>query len=68
MERAVAEQIARLRHALLGETVDGTFREERPACPHCGAAMIPRTMRRKRVVLKGDETLDLERTYVVCHS
>jgi YgiT-type zinc finger domain-containing protein len=68
MEVAVEQQVAHLRSALLGTTVNGTFSEERPACPHCGTAMVPQTTRRKRVVLKGDETLDLERSYVVCPS
>jgi ribosomal protein S27AE len=68
MELAVERQIERLRTALLGSQTDGIFTEERPACPHCGTTMVRRTGRRKRVVLKGDETLDLERSYVVCPS
>jgi YgiT-type zinc finger domain-containing protein len=66
MELAVERQIERLRAALLRSQTDGTFREERPACPHCGTTMVRRTRRRKRVVLKGDETLELERSYVAC--
>lgn len=66
MELAVEGQIERLRAALLSAQTDGTFTEERPACPHCGTTMVRRTRRRKRVVLKGDETVDLERSYVVC--
>jgi YgiT-type zinc finger domain-containing protein len=68
MERAVEAQIERLRAALLETQTDGTFCEERPACPHCGTTMVRQTRRRKRVVLKGDQTLDLERSYVVCPS
>jgi YgiT-type zinc finger domain-containing protein len=66
MELAVEQQIERVRRALLGELGDGTFSEERPACPHCGTTMVQRTRRQKRVVLKGDQTLDLDREYVVC--
>jgi len=66
MELAVEAQIEQLRAALLSTQTDGTFTEERPACPHCGTTMVRQTRRRKRVVLKGDDTLDLERSYVVC--
>jgi hypothetical protein len=66
MELAVEAQLEGLRRALLSSQTDGTFTEERPACPHCGATMVQRTRRRKRVVLKGDQTLDLDREYVVC--
>lgn len=68
MELAVESQIERLRATLLETQADGPFTAERPACPHCGTTMLRRTRRRKRVVLKGDETLDLERSYVVCPS
>jgi YgiT-type zinc finger domain-containing protein len=68
LELAVEAQIERLRTALLETQVAGTFTEERPACPHCGTTMVRQTRRRKRVVLKGDQTLDLERSYVVCPS
>jgi NADH pyrophosphatase NudC (nudix superfamily) len=68
LEKAVEQQIERLRTALLAAQTDGRYVEEQPACPHCGTTMVPRTKRRKRVVTKGDETLDLDRTYVVCPS
>jgi YgiT-type zinc finger domain-containing protein len=66
MELAVEAQIARLRTALLGRQPATRFHEEQPACPHCGTTMVASSRRRKRVVMKGDETLDLHRTYVVC--
>jgi len=68
MEKAVEQQIERLRTALLAAQTDGRYVDERPACPHCGTTMVRRTRRRKRVVLKGDATLDLDRAYVVCPS
>ncbi len=66
METAVEAQIERLRTALLGDQTTGLFVEARPQCRECGATMVGRTHRRRRVVLKGDETLDLDRSYVVC--
>ncbi|GAC1644773.1 MAG: hypothetical protein NVS4B2_34400 [Chloroflexota bacterium] len=68
MEKAVETQIERLRASLLATQTDGRYVEEQPACPHCGTTMVARTRRRKQVVLKGDETLDLDRNYVVCPS
>jgi predicted RNA-binding Zn-ribbon protein involved in translation (DUF1610 family) len=68
MEQAVEQQIERLRTSLLAIQTDGRYVEERPACPHCGTTMVARTTRRKRLVMKGDETLDLDRTYVACPS
>jgi YgiT-type zinc finger domain-containing protein len=68
MEKAVEQQIERLRTSLLAAQTDGRYVEERPACPHCGTTMVARTRRRKRVVMKGDKTLDLDRTDVVCPS
>jgi ribosomal protein S27AE len=68
MEVAVEAQIERLRTALLTAQADGRYVEERPACPHCGTTMVRRTRRQKRVVMKGDETLDLDRSYVICPS
>lgn len=68
MEKAVEQQIQRLRTTLLASQTDGRYVEERPACPHCGTTMVHRTRRRKRVVMQGDEILDLDRSYVVCPS
>jgi ribosomal protein S27AE len=68
MEKAVEQQIEGLRTVLLATQTDGRYVDERPACPHCGTSMVRRTRGRKRVVMKGDETLDLDRSYVVCPS
>jgi YgiT-type zinc finger domain-containing protein len=68
MELVVEQQIERLRTSLLAAQTDGRYVEERPACPHCGTTMVARTRRRKRLVMKGDEVLDLDRVYVVCPS
>lgn len=68
MELAVEQHIERLRTALLATQTDGRYTEERPVCAHCGTTMVRRTRGRKRVVMKGDETLDLDRSYVVCPS
>ncbi len=68
VEQAVEGQIERLRAVLLSSQTNDTMHDEQPVCRHFGTTMVRRTRRRKRVVLKGDETLDLDRTYVVCPS
>lgn len=65
MEAAVETQIARLRATLVQERADAVRREERPACPHCGATMEPRRRATRTVTLPGDEAIQLERPYVV---
>ena len=66
IEVAVEEQIERLRAHLLDGRTEAGFREERPLCPKCGSTMVPRTQGRRQVILRGDHSLDLERSYVVC--
>jgi ribosomal protein S27AE len=66
IERAVETQIERLRADLLDDQTSQVFVEERPQCQECGGTMTRQTRQRKRVVLRGDETLDLDRSSVVC--
>lgn len=40
--------------------------EERPRCARCGGKMIGRGRRRRRVVTRGDATVELEREYGTC--
>ena len=40
--------------------------EERPQCATCGGKLIGRGRRRRRVVTRGDATVELEREYGVC--
>ncbi len=66
MEDVVEAQLHRLRTSLLAEQTERTFVDEHPACRECGAQMVPRTQRARHVVLGGEETVDLERSYAVC--
>lgn len=66
LEVAVEEQLERLRAHLLDARTEAGFREEHPLCSKCGSAMAPRTRSRRRLILRGDQALDLERSYVVC--
>ena len=66
LEVAVEEQIERLRAHLLDARTEAGFHEERPLCPQCGSTMVPRTQSSRQLILRGDHSLDLERSYVVC--
>lgn len=68
MEEAVEAQLHRLRASLLAEQTDGVLVHEQPACAECGQRMVPRSQQQRRIVLGGDATVDLERTYSVCPS
>lgn len=68
IEVAVEEQIERLRTHLLTDHAEAGFLEERPLCPKCGATMVPRARSTRRLILRGDQSLDLERGYLVCRS
>ena len=66
IEVAVEQQIERLRTHLLNDHAEAGWREERPLCPKCGATMVPRTRGTRTLILRGDQSLDLDRSYVVC--
>lgn len=66
IEAAVEDRIRQLRARFLEETVAAGFRDEHPACPHCGATMLPRTQVDREVVVQGDEKVQLEGAYVTC--
>lgn len=68
MEEAVEAQLHRLRASLLAEQTDETIVHEHPICRACGSRMEPRSQGTRHVVLGGDATVDLERSYVVCPS
>jgi predicted RNA-binding Zn-ribbon protein involved in translation (DUF1610 family) len=44
-------------------TEDG---ETRPTCQHCGGPVIGRGRRRRRLMTRGDATIELERAYGTC--
>lgn len=66
IEAAVEEQVSQLRAQLIEERTTAGFREEQPLCEKCGTTMQPRARSRRTVILRGDEQLELERSYVVC--
>lgn len=68
IETAVEEQIARLRAQLLADRTEARAGETHPLCRECGTTMVPRTRSRRRLVLQGDQVLELDRSYVVCPS
>jgi uncharacterized protein with PIN domain len=66
IEAAVEERIHQVRAQLLEETVAAGFQEERPACPHCGTTMLPRTRAEREVVVQGEERVQVAGAYVAC--
>jgi hypothetical protein len=66
IEAAVEEQVRRLRAQLLEDTVAAGFHNEQPTCPHCGTLMQPRTQADRRVMVQGDEAVQVTGAYVVC--
>jgi len=66
MEDAVEEQLHLLRASLLDEQTDETIVREQPMCRECGTRMTPRTSAHRRLVLGGEKTVELDRSYSVC--
>jgi YgiT-type zinc finger domain-containing protein len=66
MEEAVEAQLHRLRASLLAEHIEETMVHEHPICRECGTTMEPRTQSDRRIVLGGDEAVELHRSYSVC--
>lgn len=66
MEEAVEAQLHHLRASLLSEQLDETIVHTSPLCRDCGAAMEPRTQSDRRIVLGGDEVVEVQRPYSVC--
>jgi hypothetical protein len=66
MEAAVEEQFDRIRVQPFQERIAGTWVDEHPLCQECGAPMKPETTGKRILLLRGDQPLELERSYVVC--
>jgi hypothetical protein len=66
MEEAVEEQLHLLRASLLDEQAGAAIVREQPTCQECGARMTPRVRARRRLVLGGDETVELVRAQSIC--
>lgn len=68
IEAAVEQQLDRVRAQLIEERTETRVSERHPLCRKCGATMIPRATTTRRLLLRGNQPLDLERSYVVCPS
>lgn len=68
IEVAVEEQLERLRATLIDERTEAGVREAQPICQKCGTTMVPRTRKTRTLLLRGDQPLDLKRSYVACPS
>jgi ribosomal protein S27AE len=68
IEAAVEEQLNRVRAHLIEERTQEGVREGHPVCQQCGTTLVARARTKRTLVLRGDEPLDLERSYVVCPS
>lgn len=68
IEVAVEEQLEHVRTQLIGEQTQAGFTEEHPACRRCGTTMKPQARTTRTLLLRGNQPLDLERSYVVCPS
>jgi hypothetical protein len=66
IEVAVEGQIDRLRTHLLDGQTEVRAGEEHPLCRQCGTPMEPRARSPRTLLLRGDQPLTLERSYVVC--
>lgn len=66
MEAAVEQQLDRIRLQLLAERTAGAWVDEHPLCQECGEPMKPETRSKRTLLLRGDQPLELERSYVVC--
>src|SRR6266849_4690693 len=68
IEAAVEEQLNRVRAQLIEERTEAGVREGHPSCRTCGTTMEPRARTKRTLVLRGDQPLELERSYLVCPS
>lgn len=68
IEAAVEEQIRTMRAQLLAEYAGASWHEEHPACPRCGAPMVPRRRGSRTVITQGEHAVQLDRSQVACPS
>ncbi len=74
IEAEVESQLGRLRVRLLEDAalasraadVAAQPAGERPACPSCGQALQPRGQEPRAVTIRGDQAVQLHRSYAVC--
>jgi len=66
IESAVEQHLSGVRAQLVGALVDRGMTEEHPTCRGCGTTMVPRSQSSRAVVIQGNASVELHRTYVVC--
>ncbi len=66
LEAVVNARLDRLRAELLTDLAHASPAAEHPGCPSCGAVMVPRGTRTRRLTVPGEQTVTLERRYWVC--
>jgi YgiT-type zinc finger domain-containing protein len=66
IEAAVEEQLDRIRAQLIGERTETAVGEGQPMCRKCGTTMEARATTTRKLLLRGDTPLELERSYLVC--
>jgi len=72
MEEALDKRLDRMRArmledmALASEAANLSEAEARSCCPHCGALLVARGKRERRVQTNGGEEIVLRRSYGVC--
>jgi RNase P subunit RPR2 len=76
IEQEASERVSRLQArmiqdaALASPTADWQSlpQEERPTCPHCDKALIPRGKQKRRIQGSGGREVELRRSYGTCPS
>jgi YgiT-type zinc finger domain-containing protein len=66
IEAAVEEQLNWVRAQLMEERTETKAGEAHPVCQQCGTTMEPRSTATRTLLLRGDQPLELERSYVTC--
>ncbi len=66
IETAVEQHLNAVPAQLVGELVDRLMTDEHPICRGCGSTMLPRSESSRKVVIQGNASVELHRTYVVC--
>jgi YgiT-type zinc finger domain-containing protein len=74
IEAALDERLTRMKARLLEEAALASEAAdlgsqavgERPRCPECGEKLQPRGQRTRRITIRGDQTVELRRSYAVC--
>jgi YgiT-type zinc finger domain-containing protein len=66
IEAAVEAQLDQLRVQLLEERTKPRAGEAHPVCPRCGTTMEPRSTTTRTLLLRGNQSLELTRSYVTC--